>query len=103
MIAGLVLGFVLVILSKKSIYCLGFGFILLGLEIVYYAYEKSKALQKTIFEVNEELSKTSTEDFMYIAELNKIKKQLTRQKNFTCFMFYLCGALLAVFGLISMF
>ena len=103
MILGFGLSVALIVLGKNNIYCMGFGFAVLGALVAFYAYEKSKTLQKNIIEVDEELSKVDSSEHMYILELNKIKKQLKKQKNVTCLMFYVCGALLIVLGMTSMF
>lgn len=91
------------VLGSKNKYCLAVGSIDLGTVLIFYAMEKSKNLQKLIFEVNEELSNVDSQDFIYIAELNKYKKQLLKQKNFTCVMFYLFAAFLVFLGFVNLF
>ena len=102
MLVGLFIGMLLIVLGNKNKYCLGFGFIALGVSLIFYAYEKSKKLQKMIFEVNEELGNAEKDNFMYIAELNKAKKQFTKQKNITCIMFYVFAGLIIFLGISTM-
>ena len=103
MLVGLFVGMLLIVLGNKNVYCLGFGFIFLGVSLIFYAYEKSKKLQSTIFEINEEFGKVQKDDFIYIAELTKAKKQLTKQKNITCIMFYIFAGLIIFLGISTMF
>lgn len=100
-LVSLFIGFLLIVLGNKNKYCLSFGFVVLGFAIGMYATFKRKDLDDAINNTNAQIDEE--EEQVVIYELNKHKKNLKKQKNFGCLMFFLCAALLIVLGFIGIF
>lgn len=99
-LVSLFIGFLLIILGNKNKYCLSFGFIMLGVSIILYSVDKRNRLKKLIIEYDEAMS--DIEDVSTLIELGKQRGKLEKQKNFTCLMFFLFGALIIIGGFVGL-
>lgn len=109
-LVSLFVSLLLIVLGSKNKYCLSFGFMLLGASlIVFLTYAKEK-IQNSLNELSQDIDEIdvneeiSEEDKVYIMkELFIRQKQLSKKKISLNIVFCLCGFMLVVFGLISLF
>ena len=89
------------VLGNKNKYCLGFGMILLGLSVGFYAYYKTQKIKEDLKQIDKEIGEIDEQDFLALREAYVIKRKMKKQKN--GFAFYIFAFLLVVCGVVAMF
>lgn len=118
-LVSLFVGLLLLILGNANKYCLSFGFIVSGLSLelfVWYYLEKleqySNDINTQIDEIeaeeiefdDEELEELKEEETVYaLKQLYIAQKKIKKKKRSVKILFTLCGALLAIIGVVGMF
>ena len=100
-LVSLFISLLLLILGNKNNYCLSFGFILMGVAIAFYAFQKSEKFDETLVEIDNDIQEIDEKDTFSILQLQKEKKKFIKQKKRFNFVFYLCAILLVVVGFAS--
>ena len=97
-------GIVLAILGAKNKYCLGAGFIFIGLGSFLYSWHRSLESVDLQTEVNEELMKYDPEiqeNTAIINELGRIQDENKKKTKRTNIVFVLFGAMMVIVGFIA--
>ena len=120
-LVSLFISLLIIILGNKNKYCLSFGFAMLGFALVIFVMYNNEKTDKTIEEVDaqiDELSQEYTdldeeddlngevleENYAYsIKQLYIRRSKLLKRKKKVVITFYLCAALLVLFGIVGIF
>ena len=118
-LVSLFVGLLLLILGNENKYCLSFGFIVVGLSLEFFVWYYLEKLEQYSNEINtkideieaeeiefddEELEELKEEETVYaLKQLYIAQKKIKKKKRSVKILFTLCGALLAIIGVVGMF
>ncbi len=101
-LVSLFIGFLLMVFGNNK-YCLGFGMVLLGLSVGFYAYYKTQKINEDLKEIDQEIAEIDENDFLTLQEAYTVKRKMKKQKTSLNFVFYVFAFLLVVCGVVSLF
>lgn len=102
-LVSLFIGFLLIVLGNKNKYCVSLGFIALAVALIIYLVDKYQSINKKITEVDIQIDETGVEDVDSIMNLTELKRNLKKQKNFTCVMCFCFAVLLIIISISNLF
>ena len=102
-LVSLFIGLLIVILGNKNDYWLSFGFIVLGLSMGIYVMFKSTEINDAIKELEDQLEELSAQEEFQMKQIIKAQNKLKRQRRSVNFVFYTCGVMFIVLGVVNLF
>lgn len=109
-LVSLFISLIIVILGSKFVYCLSFGFILMGLSLVFFVlYNDEKTansnieIEEAIDELAEDETIEESEKVYMLQQYYSSQRKLLKRKKRVAITFYLCAAMLVVVGFFGFF